>query len=112
MNKVSDYQKRIHQINKDVIKDIKEGIKALKANEITFTNGVLLPQTEESYDGNDFSPNIQSVDKDGRIITELSFGDKYEDTLNDQCLDVLLEILKRIEDGHVEVNEEEEETAN
>jgi hypothetical protein len=102
MTKVEFYETYLQNLRNELIQDIIHFVKSQKANELSLDSPITVEYIDEQT-----SVHIESVKVDGDVIVGVTSNDDYYSDLTEFHNDVLLSILRELEEGRFEVFEED-----
>jgi hypothetical protein len=96
------YETHLQKLRNELIQDIIHFIKNRKANELSLDRPIVVNNIDDQI-----SETIDRIKADGDVIIGVTFDDDYESDLTEFHNDVLLYILRELEEGRFEVFEED-----
>ena len=102
MTKVEFYETHLQNLRNELIQDILNFVKSQKANELSFNKSIVVNNIDEQI-----SQTIDRIKANGDVIIGITFYEDYESDLTEFHNDILLYILKELEEGRFEVFEED-----
>ena len=96
------YETHLQKLRNELIQDIIHYIKNRKANELSLDRPIVVNNIDDQI-----SETIDRIKADGDVIIGVTFDDDYESDLTEFHNDVLLSILRELEEGRFEVFEED-----
>lgn len=96
------YETHLQKLRNELIQDIIHFIKNRKANELSLDRPIVVNNIDDQI-----SETIDRIKADGDVIIGVTFDDDYESDLTEFHNDVLLSILRELEEGRFEVFEED-----
>ena len=102
MTKVEFYETHLQKLRNELIQDIIHFIKNRKANELSLDRPIVVNNIDDQI-----SETIDRIKADGDVIIGVTFDEDYESDLTEFHNDILLSILRELEEGRFEVFEED-----
>jgi hypothetical protein len=102
MTKVEFYETHLQKLRNELIQDIIHFVKSQKANELSLDIVIVVNNIDDQI-----SETIDRIKADGDVIIGVTFDDDYESDLTEFHNDILLSILRELEEGRFEVFEED-----
>jgi hypothetical protein len=102
MTKVEFYETHLQKLRNELIQDIIHCVKSQKANEISLDRQIVVNNIDDQI-----SETIDRIKADGDVIIGVTFDEDYESDLTEFHNDILLSILRELEEGRFEVFEED-----
>jgi len=102
MTKVEFYETHLQKLRNELIQDILHFVKSQKANELSLNKSIVVHNIDDQI-----SETIDRIKVDGDVIIGVTFNEDYESDLTEFHNDILLSILRELEEGRFEVFEED-----
>jgi len=102
MTKVEFYETHLQNLRNELIQDILHFVKSQKANELSLDRQIVVNNIDDQI-----SETIDRIKADGDVIIGVTFDDDYESDLTEFHNDILLSVLRELEEGRFEVFEED-----
>jgi gamma-glutamyl-gamma-aminobutyrate hydrolase PuuD len=102
MTKVEFYETHLQKLRNELIQDIIHCVKSQKANELSLDRQIVVNNIDDQI-----SETIDRIKADGDVIIGVTFDEDYESDLTEFHNDILLSILRELEEGRFEVFEED-----
>lgn len=101
MTKTEFYETHFQKLRNELIQDIIHFVKIQKANEISLDRPIFVREIDDQ-----FSEIIHTIKADGDVSVCVSYGENYDWDLTEFHNDILLNILRELEEGRFEIFEE------
>jgi len=101
MTKTEFYETHLQKLRNELIQDIIHFVKSQKANEISLDRPINVREIDDQ-----FSETIHTIKDDGDVTIAIPLDEGYESDLTEFHNDILLNILRELEEGRFEVFEE------
>jgi dihydropteroate synthase len=102
MTNAEFYETHLQKLRNDLIQSIIDFVKRQKANELSLDRCVVVREIDDQ-----FSESIQTIKADGDVTIAIPLDEGYESDLTEFHNDILLQILRELEEGRFEVFEED-----
>jgi hypothetical protein len=96
------YEAHLQKLRNELIQEIINFVKNRKANELSLNNAVVVNSIDDQI-----SETVDIIKADGDVIIGVTFNEDYESDLTELHNDILLSILRELEEGNFEVVEED-----
>ena len=100
MTKTEFFETNLQKLRNELIQAIIDFVKLKKANEISLDSPIFVRTIDDQ-----FSESIQTIKADGDVTIAVPLDEDYDSDLTEFHNDILLKILKELEDGRFEIFE-------
>ena len=101
MTKTEFFETHLQKLRNELIEEIIDFVKYKKANELSLDRPVVVREIDDQ-----FSESIHTIKGDGDVTIAVPLDEGYESDLTEFHNDILLNILRELEEGRFEVFEE------
>lgn len=101
MTNAEFYETHLQNLRNDLIQSIIDFVKRQKANELSLDRPIVVREIDDQ-----FSESIHTIKADGDVTIAVPLDEGYESDLTEFHNDILLNILRELEEGRFEVFEE------